>query len=340
MNRFATLLEKVVEGTSLNLEEATEAFQIICNGGATPAQIAAFLVALKNKGEAANEIAGGVKVLRHKATQFKAPEGTIDTCGTGGDGLNTLNISTAAALVAAGCGVPVAKHGNKAVSSSSGSADVLTALGIRIDAPQALMEECLAETNFAFLLATMYHPATRHVAPIRQELGMRTIFNVLGPLSNPAQVKRQVVGVYDPKLQQVFAEALKAVGVKTAWIMHARDGMDEISLSNKTDIVTLEEGVITSKVISPEDYGFAITPLEALKGGDAKYNAKALNELANGKKGAYHDCVVLNTAAALCVAGKAKDMKQGVELAAKALESGAVAKVIEQAIMMTTKLER
>lgn len=339
MNRFATLLKTVVEGTSLTLEEATEAFQILCNGGATPAQIAAFLIALKSKGEVASEIAGGVKVLRHKAVQFKAPEGTIDTCGTGGDGLNTLNVSTAVALVAAACGVPVAKHGNKAVSSSSGSADVLMALGIRIDAPQKLMEECLAETNFAFLLAPSYHPALRHAAPVRQELGVRTIFNVLGPLSNPANVKRQVVGVYDAALQEVFAEALKAVGVTHAWIVHSRDGMDEISLSDKTDVVALENGTITRKVISPEEFGFALTPLDAIKGGSASYNATALLDLANGKKSAYRDCVVLNTAAALVVAGKAKEIQDGIELAAKAIDEGKVAKVIERAVIITTKVE-
>jgi anthranilate phosphoribosyltransferase len=321
-NAIRPLISQAANGVNLSTEQAARAFQIIMNGGATPAQIAALLVALHMKGESIDEITGAVTAVRAKATPFHAPAGTIDTCGTGGDGKGSLNISTAVALVLAGCGLPVAKHGNRAVSSRSGSADVLEMLGVKIDAPTHVMERMLAEHNFCFLFAPLYHKAMRHVAPVRQELGMRTIFNLIGPLANPAQPTYQLLGVYSPLLVEPLAWVLKQLGVKNALVVHGAGGMDELSLSGPSMVAELKEGEVFVSEILPEDAGIQRSNEDALKGGDAGANADALRKLLMGEKSAYRDAVLLNAAAALIVAEKAQTMTEGAELAAHAIDEG------------------
>lgn len=292
------MLKKVVAGETLTLEESEQTFQAIMNGVAdNQGQIAALLTALKLRGETAEEIAGAAKVLRAKASPFNAPEGTVDLCGTGGDGLNTLNISTAASFVVAACGVPVAKHGNRAISSASGSADVLEALGIKIDLPTEAMEACLQKTNFAFLFAPQYHPVMRRVMDVRKQLGFRTIFNLVGPLANPARVKRQLIGVPSAVLVPVFAKVAEYLGIERAMIVHGEDGMDEISVTAKTlALFNGEEISITSD---------AFYSMEDIEGGDATYNANAILQLFLGKgSDAFREAVRVNAAGALIVAGK------------------------------------
>jgi anthranilate phosphoribosyltransferase len=292
------MLKKVVAGETLTLEESEKTFQAIMNGAAdNQGQIGSLLTALKLRGETAEEIAGAAKVLRTKAAPFNAPAGTIDLCGTGGDGLNTLNISTAASFVVAACGVPVAKHGNRAISSASGSADVLEALGIKIDLPAEAMETCLQETNFAFLFAPQYHPVMRRVMDVRKQLGFRTIFNLVGPLANPARVKGQLIGVPSAALVPVFAKVAEYLGIERAMIVHGEDGMDEISVTAKT--LALLNGKEIN--ISPDAY----YNLEEIEGGDATYNATAIRHLFLGKgSDAFREAVRVNASAALVVAGK------------------------------------
>ncbi|MGB1539783.1 MAG: anthranilate phosphoribosyltransferase, partial [Rickettsiales bacterium] len=266
-NTIQTHIDALVEGRDLLPAEAENAFQIIMNGGATPAQMAAFLVALRMKGETAEEICAGATVLRAKAKPFNAPQGAIDTCGTGGDAKGTLNVSTAVAIVVAACGVPVVKHGNRSVSSKSGSSDVLTELGVKIDAEIPVMEEALKRGNLCFLMAPMFHQAMRHVAPVRKELGMRTVFNLLGPLSNPARPKRQVLGVYDAKWLVPMAETLGKLGAERAWIVHGSDGMDELTTTGSSQIAELKiDGSVRRFEVSPEDFGMQTVSLKALEG--------------------------------------------------------------------------
>lgn len=328
-NAIQPLLNQLAEKRDLSLDQATRAFQVMMNGGATPAQIGAFLMGLRQKGETAEEIAGGVTVLRVKAAKFNAPAGTIDTCGTGGDGRGTLNISTATAIVLAGAGVPVAKHGNRAVSSRSGSADVFEKLGVKIDAETPIMERALREANLCFLMAPRYHTAMRHVAPVRQELAMRTIFNVLGPLSNPAKPKRQLLGVFAPEWVENLAQALTSLEMERAWVVHGRDGLDELSISGPSLVAELKGGAIRHFEVTPEDAGLAPASLEALKGGDVEYNATKLHALLAGEKGAYRDAVLLNAAAGLVIADKAADLKEGAAMAAHSIDDGAAFKALK-----------
>lgn len=324
MSEIKTYIAKTVEGRDLTEDEAVRAFQIIMKGGATPAQISALLVALRMKGEAIDEIVGAAKVMRAKADKFNAPENAIDTCGTGGDGKGSYNISTAVAFVVAGAGVPVAKHGNKAVSSMSGSADVLAHLGVKIDAEKEVMERALCEAGIGFMMAPKFHSAMRHVAPVRQELAIRTIFNVLGPLSNPASTKYQLMGVYSEKLVKPVAKVLQRLGVERAWVVHGSDGMDELTTTGISYVAELKGGKIKSFEITPEKAGLEQADPEDLEGGDAFENAKQLREILLGKGiKAYRDIVLLNAGACLVVAGKAKNIKQGVSLAADAVDSGA-----------------
>ena len=266
----------LANGKNLSQEMATRAFQIIMNGGATPAQFAAILMGLRIKGETIEEITAGAIALRVKAKKFESVAGAIDTCGTGGDSRGTYNISTATAFVLAACGVPVVKHGNRSVSSRSGSADVLAELGVKIDAEPQICEKSLRECGIAFLLATKFHPAMRHVAPIRQELGIRTIFNILGPLANPATPDFQLLGVYSKKLVRPMAEVLKSLGTKAAWVVHGSDGLDELTLTGVSYACELKNGEITEFEVSPEDAGLERVSLEDLRGQDPEYNAKAL----------------------------------------------------------------
>lgn len=332
-NAIQPLIDQLASGAHLSFEQAARAFQIVMNGGATPAQMGAFLMALKLNGETADEIAGGASALRAKMTKVEAPAGTMDVCGTGGDMHGTVNISTAVAFVVAACGVSVAKHGGRAVSSQSGSADVLKALSINIEMSAERAAKCLRETGFTFLYAPHYHTAMRHVAPVRQELKTRTIFNLLGPLINPASPDFQLLGVYDKKLIRPLAEVLQKLGTKAAWVVCGADGLDEVSIAGRTYVAQLRDGVVTEFEITPEDAGRESEPLIGLKGGDVEHNTQALRSVLMGMKGAYRSAVILNAAAALVVAGKAADMKAGAALAEDAIDTakayGVLQKVME-----------
>src|SRR5438105_1802638 len=293
------LLAEVAAGRTLSESEAEAAFDIIMSGNATPSQMGAFLMALRVRGESVDEITGAARIMRAKALTIDAPPGTIDTVGTGGDASGTFNISTATALVVAGCGVPVAKHGNRAFSSKSGAADVLSALGVNIDADMAVVRRCLWEIGMCFLMAPRHHSAMRHVGPTRVELGTRTIFNLLGPLSNPARVKRQVVGVFSRQWVEPIAHVLKNLGSERAIVVHGSDGLDEITTAGPTRVPSFENGTVRAFDIAPEDFGFAKVRPDALRGGDAAENAAALLEVLKGRKGAFRDVAILNAAAGL-----------------------------------------
>lgn len=328
-------LSLLADKKNLPRELAERVFQIIMNGGATPAQMAAILMGLRIKGESMDEITAGATVLRAKAARISAPAGTIDTCGTGGDNRNTYNISTATAMVLAASGVPVAKHGNRSVSSRSGSADVLEMLGIKIDAEIPVLERCLKEVNITFLMAPKFHPAMRHVSPVRQELGLRTIFNVLGPLSNPARPDFQLLGVYDKQLGEPLARVLNELGTKAAWVVHGHDGMDELTLTGSTFVTELKNGTIRSFEITPEEAGLPRAMLEDVKGGDAAINAKALEHVLSGMESAYKNAVLYNAGAGLLIAGKAATLKEGTEIARTAIDSGDAFRLLKQWAMLS-----
>ena len=322
-------------GATLSRDEAVEAFEIIMSGAATPAQVGAFLMALRVRGETVDEICGAASVMRRKALTIEAPEGAIDTCGTGGDGAHTLNISTAAAIVVAAAGVPVAKHGNKAVSSKSGSADVLAALGVDLDAPVALAEKSLAEANIAFLMAPRHHSAMRHVAAARGELATRTIFNILGPLANPALVKRQVIGVFSRDWLVPMAEVLGQLGSERAWVVHGADGLDELTTTDVTHVAELAGGEVKTFDVTPEDAGLPRAAMKDLGGQSAAHNAKALTRLLEGEAGPYRDIVLLNAAAALVVTDKAENLKKGAAKAAQAIDSGKAARTLARWVVIS-----
>jgi anthranilate phosphoribosyltransferase len=319
----------VSAGKPLNFDEACEAFSIIMEGRATPAQIAAFLVALRMRGETVDEITAAATVIRSKALPIKAPVDAMDIVGTGGDGAGTLNISTAAALVTAACGVPVAKHGNRAVSSQTGTADVQTTLGINIQADFSRIEQGLREANFGFLLAPRHHESFRHVGPVRAELGIRTIFNILGPLCNPAGVKRYLLGVYAPEWVQPMAETLARLGCEKAWVVHGAGGLDELSTLGANKVCVVQGSSVTEIEVEPEDAGLPRATLEQIKGGDSTYNAVRLQALLDGEKDAYRDIVLFSTAAALLIADKVQDLREGVAVAAIAIDSGKARQLLE-----------
>lgn len=322
MSDLRPILARLADGETLNAEESEQAFNIIMSGAADLAQMAAFIMALRLRGETVDEIVGGARVLRAKVNRINAPEGNIDTCGTGGDGLGTYNISTAAAIVTAAAGVPVAKHGNRSVSSKSGSADVLMALGANLEMPDDANEQSLRDNNFAFLFAPAHHKAMRHVAPARGSLQLRTIFNLLGPLANPALAKRQILGVFDRKWLRPMAEVLHKLGSTHVWVVHGEDGLDEVTTTGVTHVAELKDGKITEFQVSPQDVGLPVSDIEDLKGGDAEVNAKAIRALLKGEPSAYRDIVLMNTGAALVVAGKADSLQKGVRLAAEAIDNG------------------
>ncbi|MGE5150548.1 MAG: anthranilate phosphoribosyltransferase [Rhodospirillaceae bacterium] len=327
---FRGLLAKVGNGETLSLREAERAFDIMTSGNATPAQMGAFLMGLKVRGETADELAGGAKVLRDKVQRVQAPEGAIDIVGTGGDHHGTYNVSSCSALVVAGAGVPVAKHGNRAFTSKSGAADVLNALGINLDLPIETLEKSLMVAGVCFLMAPRHHSAMRNVAGPRVELApTRTIFNLLGPMSNPALVKRQLVGVFDRRWLRPVAEALGQLGLERALVVHGQDGMDEITTTSATWAASLENGKVTEIEIAPEDAGVPRTSLANLKGRDPMHNADAIRGVLAGQRNAFRDIVVLNSAAALMVAGKAKDLKQGAEMAIASIDGGKAHKALE-----------
>ena len=326
---FRGLLAKVGNGERLTLDEAERAFGIMTSGDATPAQMGAFLMGLKVRGETAEELAGGARVLRAKVQAVKAPAGAIDIVGTGGDHHGTYNVSSCSAFVVAGAGVPVAKHGNRAFTSKSGSADVLAALGIGLELPIETLEKALREANLCFLMAPRHHGAMRNVAGPRVELApSRTIFNLLGPMSNPALVKRQLVGVFDRRWIRPVAEALGQVGLERALVVHGQDGMDELTTTTKSWAALLDNGKVTEIEIAPEDIGLKRATLAELKGGDAAHNAEAIKAVLRGEKNAFRDIVVLNSAAALWVSGKARDLREGAALAIDSIDSGKAAQAL------------
>lgn len=325
-------LALLADGKNLPPDLAVRVFQIIMNGGATPAQIAAILMGLRIKGETVDEISAGATAMRVKAKSFKSVAGAIDTCGTGGDSRGTYNISTATAFVLAACGLPVVKHGNRSVSSRSGSADVLNVLGIKTDCELEIAERCLRECGIAFLFAPKFHPAMRHVAPVRQELGLRTIFNILGPLTNPAAPDFQLLGVYDKSLLKPLAETLKNLGTKAAWLVHGSDGQDELTLTGTSKVVALKNGEISEFEVSPEDANLPSAPLEDLKGGDPERNASALIEAISGVENPYRNAVVYNAAAGLVIAGKTDNLKDGASIAKEAIDSGRAHSILKKLV--------
>ncbi|TIM08430.1 MAG: anthranilate phosphoribosyltransferase [Mesorhizobium sp.] len=331
MSALKTHIAKVAAGSSLSFEEARDAFDIIMSGDATPGQIGGFLMALRVRGETVSEISGAVATMRAKMLRVDAPAGAIDIVGTGGDNSHSVNISTASAFVIAACGVPVAKHGNRGLSSQTGAADVLTALGVKLDIPPETIGRCIHDAGVGFMFAPAHHPAMKHVGPIRVELGTRTIFNLLGPLSNPAGVVRQMVGVFLPEWIMPVAETLKALGADHAWVVHG-DGYDEITTTGETQVAELVGGEIRSFTLTPEAVGLKRHTKDELRGGDAAYNAQALRNMLGGAAGAFRDTVLMNAGAGLVVAGKATTFADGMATAAQAIDSGRALKVLDRLV--------
>jgi anthranilate phosphoribosyltransferase len=327
---FATLLRRLAAGDQLSAGESAEAFGAMMAGAVSEMRMAAFLTALAVRGPTVPEITGAARAMRGAMTKVDAPADAIDVCGTGGDGAGTLNVSTAAAFVVVACGVPVAKHGNRAMSSRTGAADVLEYLGVPIINDPAAAKKSLIKPGFAFLFAPAYHPAMKHVAPVRKELGFRTMFNLLGPLCNPAGVRRQLMGIFASEWLEPVAHVLAELGAEKAWIVHGADGLDEMSTTGITRIAVLERGQVTLHEITPEDAGLKRSSLSALKGGTAEDNGRAIREIFAGVKNAFRDIVLLNAGAALVVADRAQTIAEGVALAAEALDKGRAAAALEQ----------
>lgn len=336
MTDFKSFIAKATTGNPLSKDDSQAAFDIMMSGAATPAQIGGFLMALRMRGEAVSEIAGAVASMRSKMIPVTAPDNAIDIVGTGGDQSGSYNVSSCAAIVVAGAGVPVAKHGNRALSSRSGAADTLAALGINIEADPKQITACIEEAGLGFMFAPMHHSSMRHVGPARVELGTRTIFNLLGPLSNPASVKYQLVGVYSREWVRPIAQALKELGSVRAWVVYG-DGLDEMTTAGITHVAALENGVIREFEISPEEVGLRRAAAEELKGGDAEYNAAALMRVLEGEQSAYRDIVLLNAGAALVIADMAPDLQQGIALAARSIDSGAAKSVLNRLITVSNQ---
>ena len=330
-------IAKLGNGDSLSELEAEAAFNIIMSGNATPAQIGGFLMAMRVRGETISEITGAARALRAKALVIDAPEGAMDIVGTGGDSTGTFNISTGAALVLAGAGIPVAKHGNRALSSKSGAADVLTALGMNNEADFELIRKSIWEAGIGFLMAPRHHSAMRHVAGSRVELATRTIFNVLGPICNPSGVKRQLTGVYSKGLLEPIAHALKNLGTERTWVVHGSDGTDELTTTGPSYVASLDNGKVSTFEILPSDAGLSKSSPDDLKGGDGEYNAVAIRKLLDGEPGAYRDVVLLNAAAALLIADKVKNLKDGVKLASEVIDTGKAKTTLVKMIEITNK---
>ena len=323
MESFKPLIAKVAAGASLSRAEAAAAFDAMLSGDVTPAQMGGFLMGLRTRGESVDEITGAVSAMRGKMLRVNAPEGAIDVVGTGGDGSGSYNVSTLAAILAAACGVKVAKHGNRAASSKSGTADALSALGVKVGLSPEGVERCIAEAGIGFMMAPAHHAAMRHVGPVRVELGTRTIFNLLGPLANPAGVKRQVIGVFSSTWLQPMAEVLRNLGSEYVWVTHGLDGLDEITTTTTTEVVELRNGEIRRFSLAPEDIGVPRARPEDLRGADPAHNAAALRRVLEGERNAYRDIAIFNAAAALVVAEAAPNLRAGAEMAAVALDNGA-----------------
>lgn len=335
MSDLKPFLQKIATGAVLSEEEAAAAFEILMSGGATPSQIGAFLMGLRVRGEAIDELVGAARVMRAKVTPVEAPAGAMDIVGTGGDASGTYNISTCSTFVVAGAGVPVAKHGNRALSSRSGAADVLSELGVRIDLAPDAIARSIREAGVGFMFAPNHHSAMKYVGPTRVEIGTRTIFNLLGPVSNPAGVRRLLLGVFAQSWVEPIANVMSRLGCERVWVVHGADGLDEITTTGPTFAAEALGGVVRAFEIRPEDAGLKRARPEDLKGGSAADNARAIRELLAGKRGPFRDIVVLNSAAALVVAGKAADIRAGAELAAAAIDAGRAAAVLERLVAVT-----
>jgi len=325
MDDLKSIIGKVATGATLSREEAVCAFDSMMSGEATPSQMGGLLMALRVRGETVDEITGAVSAMRAKMLQVTAPPDAVDIVGTGGDGSGSVNVSTCASFIVAGAGVPIAKHGNRALSSRSGAADVLSSLGVKIDLKPEQVGRCVKEAGIGFMFAPAHHPAMKNVGPTRVELATRTIFNLLGPLSNPAGVRRQMVGVFSRQWVQPLAQVLKNLGAESVWVVHGSDGLDEITLTGPTFVAALENGGIRSFEVAPEDAGLARVGGEALRGGDADANAVALRGVLNGEPSAYRNVALLNAAAALIVAGRATTLKEGIAIGMQSIDSGAAA---------------
>ncbi|MCH8685389.1 anthranilate phosphoribosyltransferase [Pedomonas mirosovicensis] len=332
---FQAILSRLAAGEALEDNQSAAAFDAIMAGNVAPAVVGAFLMGLKMRGETAADLVAAAGAMRRRAIPVAAPAGSIDTCGTGGDGLFTLNVSTAAAIVTAACGVKVAKHGNRSATSRSSSAGVLEALGVVIGREPAHVERCLAELGITFILANAHHPAMKAVAEIRRALKVPTIFNLVGPLTNPAKVTRQVIGVYAEKWLDPMAEAIGRLGAQRAWIIFGAGGMDELSLAGPSVVAENRGGHVTRFTIVPEELGLTTAPIEAIRGGDAEHNAAAMRRMLTGEPGAYRDTVILNAAAALVVGDKASTLAEGVAQATAAIDSGKAVGLLDRWIYMT-----
>lgn len=338
MAELKPLIAKAANGEALTREEARAAFNILMSGEATPSQIGGFLMALRVRGETVDEIIGAVEVMRSKMLPVEAPAHAIDIVGTGGDGSHTFNISTLASLIVAGAGVPVAKHGNRALSSKSGTADALSALGVNLEVGPDVISQCIHGANIGFMFAQMHHSAMRHVGPSRVELGTRTIFNLLGPLSNPASTRVHLLGVFAPKWVMPLAQVLKDLGSQSLWIVHG-SGLDEITTTGMTEVAALENGKIRTFELTPADFGVEVATLESLRGGDGVANAAALRAVLDGARNAYRDIAVCNAAAALVIAGKAETIRDGVRLANLSLEDGGASEALARLVSLSNAAE-
>jgi anthranilate phosphoribosyltransferase len=335
MDDLKSIIGKVATGAALSREEAAAAFNSMMSGEATPSQMGGLLMALRVRGETVDEITGAVSVMRAKMLRVDAPANAVDIVGTGGDGSGSVNVSTCASFIVAGAGIPVAKHGNRALSSRSGAADVLAALGVKIDLKPEQVGRCVREAGIGFMFAPSHHPAMKNVGPTRVELATRTIFNLLGPLSNPAGVKRQMVGVFSRQWVEPLAQVLKNLGSEAVWVVHGSDGLDEITLTGPTFVAALENGNIRTFEVSPADADLSPCSSEGLRGGDADANAIALQSVLDGMPSPYRDVALLNAAAALVVAGRAKTLKEGVAIGRDALDNGAAAARLKQLIAVS-----
>jgi anthranilate phosphoribosyltransferase len=335
MDDLKSIIAKVATGATLSREEAASAFDQMMSGEATPSQLGGLLMALRVRGETVDEITGAVSAVRAKMLKVEAPAGAVDVVGTGGDGSGSVNVSTCASFIVAGTGIPVAKHGNRALSSRSGAADVLSSLGVKIDITPEQVGHCIAEAGIGFMFAPSHHPAWKNVGPTRVELATRTIFNLLGPLANPAGVKRQMVGVFSKQWVLPLAQVLKNLGSESVWVVHGSDGLDEITLTGPTFVAALEGDTIRSFEVSPEDVGLKRVAGEALKGGDAAANAVALKSVLDGMPSPYRDVALLNAAAALVVGGRARDLKEGMTLGTRSIDDGAAAERLKRLIAIS-----
>lgn len=333
---FKDIISKVADGNALSVTETQEAFGFLMSGEASPSQIAALLVGLRVRGETQDEFVGAIKAMRSKMLPVDAPDDAMDIVGTGGDSKGSLNVSTATAIVVAGTGVKVAKHGNRALSSKSGAADTLIELGVNLDLSPSQITDCIEDANIGFMFAPNHHSAMRHVGPVRMELGIRTIFNLLGPMCNPAGVKRQLLGVYSPVWSITMAKVLAELGSTKVWVVHG-EGFDEITITGTTQAAMLENGSVKVRDIAPKDFGLDIQPESAIAGADATYNAAALIRLLDGEKSAYRDMVLMNASASLVIADKASSLMEGVAIAAKAIDDGAAAATLKKLVEVSNQ---